>query len=109
MDEPEYLICINCETPCYTFEWQEIRATDVLCTVCGADEPDEFTTEEEFEAMTTGMISAGAAPPVTPRRWWLPAPAPGRRQLRPDSAAPWCLGPFRSRRRCRRRESSRCA
>ena len=53
MDEPEYLICINCETPCYTFEWQDLRVTEALCTVCGADDPDEFSTEEEFEAMTT--------------------------------------------------------
>ena len=55
MDEPEYLICINCETPCYTFEWEDNRVTEVLCTVCGDDEPDEFATEEEFEAMTTDV------------------------------------------------------
>ncbi len=54
MDEPEYLVCINCETPCYTFEWAGNQATEVMCMACGADEPDEFSTEEEFEAMTEG-------------------------------------------------------
>jgi len=53
MDEPEYLICINCETPCYNFEWKETEATEVLCLVCGADDPEGFTTEEEFEAMVS--------------------------------------------------------
>lgn len=52
MDAPEYLICINCETPCYTFEWESGRVTEALCQTCGDDEPDEFVTEEEFEAMT---------------------------------------------------------
>ncbi len=52
MDAPEYLVCINCETPCYTFEWAESVVTEVMCMSCGADEPDEFTTEDEFEAMT---------------------------------------------------------
>ncbi len=52
MDAPEYLICINCETPCYTFEWQNGRLVEAECQACGDDEPDEFVTEEEFEAMT---------------------------------------------------------
>ena len=54
MDEPEYLICISCETPCYTFEWEKGVLAEALCLVCGADEPDEFVTEEDFEAMTSG-------------------------------------------------------
>ncbi len=53
MDAPEYLLCINCETPCYTFEWQDTKVVEVMCMACGADEPDDFTTEEEFDAMTS--------------------------------------------------------
>ncbi len=53
MEAPEYLICISCETPCYTFEWAEAGVTEAMCTVCGADDPDEFVTEEEFEAMSS--------------------------------------------------------
>lgn len=54
MDEPEYLICIECETPCYTFTWYDGEATEAFCEACGADEVEAFTTEEEFEAMTSG-------------------------------------------------------
>ena len=54
MDAPEYLICINCETPCYTFEWKNGKVTEAQCQTCGDDEADEFVTEEEFEAMTGG-------------------------------------------------------
>jgi hypothetical protein len=53
MEAPEYLICVNCETPCYTFEWQHSKLTEALCMTCGVDELDEFVTEEEFEAMAS--------------------------------------------------------
>ena len=52
MDEPDYLICIECESPCYVFEWRDGQATEALCEVCGSDEVDQFATGEEFEAMT---------------------------------------------------------
>ena len=51
MAEPDYLICLNCETPCYSFEWKEGRLTEVLCLVCGNEEPDEFATEDDLEAL----------------------------------------------------------
>jgi len=53
-DAPEYLICLSCETPCYTFEWADGEVTDVLCEVCGADRPEEFMTEEDYEGMISG-------------------------------------------------------
>ena len=53
MEEPEFLICINCETPCYTFEWGPGGITEAMCMVCGVDELDEFCTEEEFDAMSS--------------------------------------------------------
>ena len=49
---PDYLICLNCETPCYTFEWEDGALTEVLCQVCGNDDPEQFSTEEEFEALS---------------------------------------------------------
>jgi hypothetical protein len=52
MAEPEFLICINCETPCYTFEWQGSAPTEAQCMMCGAEDLDEFCTEEEFDAMS---------------------------------------------------------
>lgn len=49
MSMPEYLICLDCETPCYVFEWQNDRVVEALCEVCGNDEPDQFLTQEEFD------------------------------------------------------------
>ena len=53
MSAPEFLICINCESPCYTFEWSEGKLSEVLCLACGAEEPDEFATEEDLEALAS--------------------------------------------------------
>jgi hypothetical protein len=51
MSAPEYVICINCETPCYVFEWngETMRAEDVLCETCGSDDPAEFLTQSEWD------------------------------------------------------------
>jgi hypothetical protein len=51
---PDYLICLECETPCYNFEWEDGKITEVLCTVCGNDEPDQFISEEDYEALSEG-------------------------------------------------------
>jgi hypothetical protein len=51
---PEFLICLDCETPCYDFEWEDGKVGEVICHVCGNDEADEFITEEEFEALSGG-------------------------------------------------------
>ncbi len=53
MAEPDFLICLNCETPCYTFEWTEDKLTEVLCIACGNEEPDEFATEEDIDALAS--------------------------------------------------------
>ena len=52
MAAPEYLICLNCETPCYTFEWAE-KLTEAMCMACGTDDIDEFVSEEDFEAIVS--------------------------------------------------------
>ncbi len=54
MAAPEYLTCINCETPCYQFEWANEKVTEAFCAACGADEVEEFMTEEDFEALQSG-------------------------------------------------------
>ncbi|MCB1034856.1 MAG: hypothetical protein KDD47_13585 [Acidobacteria bacterium] len=51
MAAPEYLICLECETPCYTFEWKDGKIVEILCYVCGNDEIDSFLSEEELEAL----------------------------------------------------------
>ena len=54
MAAPEYLICLECETPCYTFEYQGGKVVEILCYVCGNDDLDNFITEEDLEALHSG-------------------------------------------------------
>ncbi len=55
MDEPEYLICLGCETPTYQFEYDaKSQIVTVLCPACGNDDPTEFMTEAELEEMSGG-------------------------------------------------------
>lgn len=49
---PEWLICLDCETPCYNFEWSEGKLQEILCEACGNDDPDQFATEEEMDALS---------------------------------------------------------
>jgi hypothetical protein len=56
MAAPDFLICLNCETPCYVFEWTDEGVTEALCQTCGNDEPDQFVTEEEFDAMAEDPV-----------------------------------------------------
>ena len=51
MAAPEYLICLNCESPCYTFDWSEGKLREATCMTCGTDEVDQFMRDEEFESM----------------------------------------------------------
>ena len=54
MAAPEYLICLNCETPCYTFEWIDGELFEAVCLICGTDEPDQFASEEDFDSLIGG-------------------------------------------------------
>ena len=49
MSDPDYVICLNCETPTYQIEWEDGKLVGAVCTVCGNDEPSEFMTESELE------------------------------------------------------------
>ena len=51
MDEPEYLICLQCETPTYQFELTNGKVSVIVCTACGNDDVSEFMTEAELEEM----------------------------------------------------------
>lgn len=48
-DEPEYLICLQCETPTYQFEFANGKVATVICTTCGNDDVSDFMTEAELE------------------------------------------------------------
>ena len=49
MDEPDYVVCLDCETPCYVFEWRGDKLAEIVCAVCGNDNPDQFATPEDLE------------------------------------------------------------
>ena len=51
MDTPEYLICLECETPCYDFGWKSGEVTEVLCPACGNEDPEQFLTESQYEEL----------------------------------------------------------
>ena len=48
----EHLICLECESPCYIFEFKSEQLIDALCEVCGNDDTDLFLPEEDFEGLT---------------------------------------------------------
>jgi len=51
MAAPEFLICLNCESPCYVFEWEKDEAREAVCEVCGNEEVDQFLTPEDFDTL----------------------------------------------------------
>ena len=52
MSSPDYMICLECESPTYVFEWAADKLQEAVCTVCGNDDLAQFATEEEFEALS---------------------------------------------------------
>ena len=50
LNAPDYLLCCDCETPCYIFEWSEGEVVEALCEVCGNEEAATFLSEEDYEA-----------------------------------------------------------
>jgi translation initiation factor 2 beta subunit (eIF-2beta)/eIF-5 len=52
MLQPEYLICLECETPAYTFEWEDGRVVEAYCQTCGNEDPTTFVTEDELEELS---------------------------------------------------------
>ena len=50
MADPEYFICLQCETPTYQFELdQNGKLVSALCQTCGADDVSDFVTESELD------------------------------------------------------------
>lgn len=54
MAQPEYLICVECETPCYVFEWEGGKVTEILCETCGNEQPEQFVTADDWEQLVGG-------------------------------------------------------
>jgi translation initiation factor 2 beta subunit (eIF-2beta)/eIF-5 len=48
MSEPEFIICNECDSPVYVFEWTDGRISEAVCATCGNSNPSFFTTDEEY-------------------------------------------------------------
>lgn len=48
---PDYVLCLECETPVYDFEWKDGNITEALCPICFNDDTDQFATEDDYEAL----------------------------------------------------------
>ena len=49
----DYLICLECESPCYIFDFKAELLVAALCEVCGNDDVDLFLPEEDFEGLAS--------------------------------------------------------
>lgn len=49
MDEPDYFICLQCETPTYEFEYTNGKLGAIVCGTCGNDDPSDFMTEADYD------------------------------------------------------------
>lgn len=45
----EYLVCRECETPCYTFQMEGGHLLEAFCSMCGNDDVLLFSLREEEE------------------------------------------------------------
>jgi hypothetical protein len=51
MSLPDYLICLECDTPCYTFEWRNDKPYDIQCQACGNEELELFVRPDEVDEL----------------------------------------------------------
>ncbi len=49
---PDYVICLECETPTYVFEWVNGKVIEAQCPMCGNDDPAFFSSPEDYEEIT---------------------------------------------------------
>jgi DNA-directed RNA polymerase subunit RPC12/RpoP len=55
MAAPEYMVCLDCETPVYDFEWLGEKLTEILCPACGNEDPEQFILPEDLEELLDTM------------------------------------------------------
>ena len=48
MSEPDFVICLECESPAYVFVWDGQKITEATCTTCGNEKATLFTTDEAY-------------------------------------------------------------
>ncbi|HUP23963.1 MAG TPA: hypothetical protein VNB06_13595 [Thermoanaerobaculia bacterium] len=51
MAQPDFLVCLECDSPCYTFEWRNDKPYELLCGTCGNEDPDLFVRPEDVDEL----------------------------------------------------------
>jgi hypothetical protein len=51
MASPDYVLCLECDTPVYVFEWRDGEIKEALCPSCGNEELDHFAAPDEIEEL----------------------------------------------------------
>lgn len=54
---PDFLVCLDCESPCYDFEWRGNKPIEALCLVCGNEDVELFATESQVEELNEGWAA----------------------------------------------------
>lgn len=49
----DYVICLECESPCYVIEVKDEKLIEAFCEVCGNQDLAGFATEDEYEALAS--------------------------------------------------------
>jgi predicted RNA-binding Zn-ribbon protein involved in translation (DUF1610 family) len=55
MAAPEYVVCLDCETPVYVFEWVGEKLTEIICPACGNEDPEQFILPDDLEELMDSM------------------------------------------------------
>ena len=53
--EPDFLICRECDSPCYIFEWRQGEVIEAFCRVCGNEDRHDFTWEGDERQQDQGQ------------------------------------------------------
>ncbi len=51
MESPDFVICVECECPCYDFTWKGGELVEVLCATCGNEDPSQFLTQDDYDSL----------------------------------------------------------
>ena len=49
----DYLICLECESPCYIFEFKSGDLMEAFCDKCTNEDVDMFLPEEDFDMLAS--------------------------------------------------------
>ncbi len=49
----DYVICLECESPCYILEVKDDVLVEAMCEICGNVDLASFATEDEYEALAS--------------------------------------------------------